>query len=301
MYASAFVISLALFGWLRVTGYLTEPLLSDGAIHQIAGEPARLSEAADQSRELKVVTWNIERGAEFDRILTTLQGIDADIILLQEVDMFCRRSGWRDVARDLADALGMNWQCAGEFQEIGESRRGVPALIGQAVLSKYPIEDSTVIPFAAQARFRWRLNPVQPRRGGRIALRVRTAGVLVYNAHIESGGDDKLRRKQLDEILADHAHNVRDDTPVIVAGDFNNVPAIRSSMFGRLTAAAFANALTGEQAGSRTSIRHRHPIDWIFVKNLQARSGQVAEVEQVDPVDQISDHYPVLASLALMP
>jgi endonuclease/exonuclease/phosphatase family metal-dependent hydrolase len=295
MYTSAFLVSLALFGWLRVTGYLTEPLLSDSAIHQIVGEPARLSQAPDASRELKVVTWNIERGAEFDRILTTLQGIDADIILLQEVDMFSRRSGWRNVAKDLADALGMNWQCGGEFQEIGESRRGVPALTGQAVLSKYPIEDATVIPFAAQARWRWRLNPVQPRRGGRMALRVRTAGILLYNAHIESGGDDKLRRKQLDEILADHARHVRDDTPVIVAGDFNNVPAIRSSMFGRLTAAAFAPALTGEEAGSPTSIRHRHPIDWIFVKDLLARSGQVAKVERA------SDHYPVHVTLAFMP
>lgn len=294
MYASAFLVGLALFGWLRVTGYLSEPLLPADAIHEIVGDPARLSQPADESRELKVVTWNIARGVEFDRILTTLQGIDADVILLQEVDWFCRRSGWRDIAADLADTLEMNWQWAGEFQEIGESRRGVPALTGQAVLSKYPIEDSTVIPFAAQARFRWRLNPVQPRRGGRMALRVRTAGVVLYNAHIESGGDDRLRRKQLDEILADHARSMHDETPVIVAGDFNNVPAIRSSMFGRLTAAAFLDALAGEGTGSRTSIHHRHPIDWIFVKNLQAWGGQVARV------DQVSDHYPVLATLALV-
>lgn len=292
MYA-AFLVGLALFG-LRITGFLTEPLLSDDAIHQIVGEPARLNPASDRPHALKVVTWNIARGVEFDRILTALQGLDADVILLQEVDMFCRRSGWRDVARELAGALGMNWQCAGEFQEIGESRRGVPALTGQAVLSKHPIEDAAVIPFAAQARLRWHLNPVQPRRGNRIALRVRTAGVIVYDAHFESGTDEKLRRKQLDEILADRARNARDDTPVIVAGDFNNVPAIRSSMFGQLTAAAFADALTGEVL-TRTSIRHAHPIDWIFVKNLEARSGQVVQV------DRVSDHYPVLATLAHFP
>lgn len=294
MYTSAVLFSLALLGWLRVVGYVTEPLLSDSEIHQIVGEPARVRQDDGRSRDLKVVTWNVARGAEFDRILTTLQGFDADVILLQEVDMFCRRSGWRDVARDLAGALGMNWQCAGEFQEIGESRRGVPALTGQAVLSKYPIEDAAVIPFAAQARLRWRLNPVQPRRGGRIALRVRTAGVLLYDAHFESGTDERLRRKQLDEVLADRARTARDETPVIVAGDFNNVPAIRSSMFGRLTAAAFADALQ-EEAGRRTSIHHAHPLDWIFVKNLEARSGEVAEV------DRVSDHYPVVATLARMP
>ncbi|MBI3264305.1 MAG: endonuclease/exonuclease/phosphatase family protein [Acidobacteria bacterium] len=292
MYRSYLVISLALFGGLRIGGYFTDPLLSGSAIHQIVGEPARLDRVTGESQELRVVTWNIERGVQFDRILTTLQGLDADIVLLQEVDMFCPRSGWRDVARDLADALGMNWQCAGEFQEIGESRGGVPALTGQAVLSRYSIEEPGVIPFKAQASpFRWRLNPFQPRRGGRIAFRVRTAGIVVYNVHLESGGNEKLRRKQLDEVLADQARNVPDATPVIVAGDFNNEDVIRSSMFSPLSGAAFADALFGDHVHRRTSIRHSHPIDWIFVRNLQPLGGQVAEV------DHASDHYPLVATV----
>lgn len=292
MYGSYLLISLALFGGLRITGYLTEPLVSDSAIHQIVGEAARLNRVAAASRELKVVTWNIERGVQFDRILTTLQGLDADIVVLQEVDMFSRRSGWRDVAQDLADALGMNWQCAGEFQEIGESRRGVPALTGQAVLSRYPMENAAVIPFKAQASlFRWRLNPFQPRRGGRMAFRVRTAGILVYNVHLESVGNDTLRRRQLDEILADQPRDVLGAMPMIVAGDFNNAPVIRSSIFGRLTAATFADALAGDQGSRRTSIRHAHPIDWIFVRNLKPLTGQVAEI------DGASDHYPVVTTL----
>ncbi len=292
MYRSSLFISLALFGWLRIGGYLTDPLLSDSAIHQIVGEPARLNHITVESPELKVVTWNIERGVQFDRILTTLQGLDADIVLLQEVDLFCPRSGWRDVAKDLADALGMNWQCAGEFQEIGESRGGIPGLTGQAVLSRYPIEEPAVIRFNAQASpFRWRLNPSQPRRGGRIAFRVRTAGIVAYNVHLESAGNEKLRRKQLDEVLADQARNVSGATPVIIAGDFNNAGVIRSSMFGPLGVAAFADALTGDHVRRRTSIRHTHPIDWIFVRNLQPLGGQVAEV------DDASDHYPLVATL----
>lgn len=292
--SSLLIFNLALFGWLRIAGYLTEPLLNGPAIHQISGQPARFGQVVDESREIKVVTWNIQRGVEFDRILATLQGMEADIILLQEVDLFCRRSGWRDIAKDLAEALGMNWQYAGEFQEIGESRHGVPALTGQAVLSRYPIEVATVIPFGAQARLRWRLNPVQPRRGGRMALRVRTAGILVYNAHFESGGNDRLRRAQLDEVVADQTREAHDGAPVVIAGDFNNVPAIRSSMFGRLTAAAFVHTLIEDQV-RRTSIHHEHPIDWIFVKNLQSQSGQIAKV------DHASDHYPVLVTLVPEP
>ena len=38
----------------------------------------------------------------------------------------------------LANALEMNWVAAGEFQEIGESSRGVPALTAQAILTHTP-------------------------------------------------------------------------------------------------------------------------------------------------------------------
>ena len=49
----------------------------------------------------------------------SIKKLDADVLLLQEVDRGCDRSGRRDVAADLAAALGMNWIFAGEFQEIG--------------------------------------------------------------------------------------------------------------------------------------------------------------------------------------
>lgn len=283
---------IALFGFFRLTGYLTDPLLSNREIHQIVGEPSRVSAIADAPREIKVVSWNIERGAEFDRILRTLQSFDADVLLLQEADMFSRRSARRDVAKELADALGMNWLWAGEFQEIGESSGRRPALTGQAVLSRYPIEDPVVIPFAAQAMRRWRLSPLQPRRGGRITLRVRTADVLIYNAHLESWGSEKLRRKQLDEIVADQARGASDGIPVLIGGDFNNHrPMIRSSMFGRLATASFADAL-GDADGRRTSVRHSHPIDWLFTKNLTSREGQVADMNR-----HASDHYPLFVTL----
>lgn len=287
------IASFMLFSFLRLVGYITDPLLTGREIRQIVGEPARLVQAPPESRELTVVTWNIERGTRFDRVLSTLRALDADIYLLQEVDMFCRRSGERNVAKDLADTLGMNWLFVGEFEEIGESRRGVPALIGQAVLSRYPIEDPSVIKFKVQARARWRLNPVQPRLGGRVALKVRSAGILIYNVHIESVGDDRLHRRQLDEILADEARSGPQPAPVIIAGDFNNAPVMRSAIFSRLSASEFSDALRDDGGPRRTSVHHHHPIDWIFVKHLRPGRGYVADRHAA------SDHHPVLAVLAL--
>src|SRR4051812_22686524 len=152
---------------LRAFGFVTDTWLSDQQIHQVTGEPARLERAADHSRPLKIVTWNIEYGQAYKEIASVLRTLDADVILLQEADTGCRRSEYRNVARDLAHDLEMNWVAAGEFQELGEGRRGEPALTGQAILSRYRIDAAGPVRFKAQDRWRWSINPIQPRRGGR--------------------------------------------------------------------------------------------------------------------------------------
>jgi endonuclease/exonuclease/phosphatase family metal-dependent hydrolase len=274
----------------RLTGFFTDPTLRADDIHKIVGSPAAVTAPAVLPEQLDVVSWNIERGVRFAGVLDTLKKLDADVLLLQEVDRYCHRSGGRDVAADLAAALGMNWIFAGEFQEIGEGTKGSAALHGQAILSRYPITDAGVLVFAEQARVRWRLNPVQPRRGGRMALRARTGGMLVYSAHLESGGNDTLRRKQLDEMVWDQQREARPDERVVLAGDFNNPPVAQSSMFGAIRSERFIDS---HGATPRlTSINRSHPIDWIFVKNLAFL------VSNVYMVNGVSDHYPVVASVA---
>jgi endonuclease/exonuclease/phosphatase family metal-dependent hydrolase len=272
----------------RLAGYFNEPRLTNTEIHAIAGEPASVAAAGVRGgRPLTVVSWNIERGVQFQKIVTTLRALEPDVILLQEVDRYCRRSGNRDVARDLAQMLAMNWVSAGEYQEIGEAGGTTAAVTGQAILSREPIADAATIVFADQASFRWRLNPLQPRRGGRIALQATTAGIRFFNLHLESGGDDELRTRQLEEVIA--ASKQRNDRAVI-AGDFNNDVAFRSFMFAGLTGAAFVDALG--TVPRQTSINHRHPIDWIFVKGAKSSAGRV------ERVNDTSDHYPLVARIS---
>ena len=284
-------VALAVFGFVRLFGYATDRLLSDSEIHQVRGEPARFSRVPDDADHLKVITWNIERGQAYSSVLAVLRDLDADILLLQEVDRFCRRSGFRDVARDLADALEMNWVSGGEFQEIGEARGGEPAVTGQAILSRFPIDGAEVVRFTSQDKWRWSINPVQPRRGGRIALKAMSGGILVYNAHIESGDNDALKRRQIAEILADQGRSVVGQTPVLIGGDFNNGPILRSPMLGSLTAAAFVDALGEAKERPSTSTGGGHPIDWIFIRNLASMGGRVGNALAA------SDHSPVIASL----
>jgi endonuclease/exonuclease/phosphatase family metal-dependent hydrolase len=283
---SFFAGALAVF---RLVGHLTDPMPPDDRIHQVVGEPARYVPAPPDG-PLKIMSWNIFRGTELDDIEKVLRRLNADVLILQEVDMFCRRTGNRNVAHELGRSLRMNWVAAGEFQEIGEASNGIPALTGQAVLSRYPIVESSVIVFRHQDWFRWRFNPVQPRRGGRIALKVRTAGLRVYNTHIESGGGDGLRKQQLDEILAEVVKVDRTAEPTVIAGDFNNPPPARSTMFTGLRDAGFVSAF-GPNPNTRTSDGNSYPIDWIFTKHLSTEGAYVANPERA------SDHYPLVATV----
>lgn len=282
-----------IFDLLQLTGFAPEPLLTSQQVHAIVGEPSRVEQSRPAGGELTIVSWNIAQGARYELVRDALAALDADIYLLQEVDMGVSRSDHRQVARDLAHDLGLNWVFGGEFQEIGKSRRNHPALTGQAVLSRYPITNAVALPFENQAKLRWRLDPIQPRRGGRMALRAESGGVLLYNAHIESAKNDRFRHKQVDEMLLDHLEPVRADLPVVFAGDFNTATAPDQSPIVRcLTEEGFVDALGAYGTPRRTSVNHRHPLDWIFIRNMAPRQGRVIEVREA------SDHFPLEAAVS---
>lgn len=167
---------------------------------------------------LRVVQWNIERGIEFDAVrlafsdpagfiaLMEDKGVktsdhnlarireeigvlkDADVIVLNEVDWGLNRTRFRNVAKELAEALNMNYAWGAEFVEVDPITMGIdqhlviqeveetykdraqekqdivnyirgvmkpdPArykgLHGSAILSRYPLSNVRLIPFQFQ-------------------------------------------------------------------------------------------------------------------------------------------------------
>lgn len=279
-------------------------MLSRGAAS--AGEPSPLDDAMvasslrkdAQAAYLRVVCWNVARGARLEDIIGFLRRADADIILLQEVDLNCKRTRRRDVTAELAHALGLYADFGIEFQELGQGSRSLPAYHGQATLSKRPIRCSRVLGFNNQSDFwqpRWFLpntSFMQRRLGGRIALvseiDLDGATIVAYNVHLESRGSLSLRIRQLEELFCD-MRRYPIHQPMILAGDFNTEKT-RPAAAGLLRKNGFRDAT----ADSGPTGRQNRVIDWITVR------GALAPVRGLVVRDvAASDHYPLVADLLL--
>jgi endonuclease/exonuclease/phosphatase family metal-dependent hydrolase len=248
---------------------------------------------------VRIVTWNINRGQQLNEVIEFLAGAAADLILLQEVDLNARRTHCRNVAREISQALSMNYVFGCEFEELSQQYNALPAYHGQATLSRFPLLNSRILRFHRQSGFwlpRWfipRMRPLQRRVGGRMALIscIDFPGqrFTVYNVHLESRGDDSLRCSQLAEVLADvsqHASGVQ----IVIAGDFNAdllqepaVSAIRNAGLSNLFAhvSSLPTTVPSRFNGSRM-------IDWILTKGPLNAS----EPKLHDSI-RASDHYPL--------
>lgn len=221
--------------------------------------------------DFRIATWNIDRGYRFDNIVAALQHNGPDICLLQEVDLHDRRTGNRDVAREIASELGENYSFGIEFQELSQSISAKAAYHGQATLSRFPIVASRVLRFERQSGF-WKPNAripnlplFQRRLGGRIALVTELSiggrRVVVYNLHLESRSGGRIQDAQLQEVFQD-LKRYPPGTPAIIGGDLNSKyhPA---SVLRTLEREGFQSVL-----GDRLQRTHViiGVLDWIFIR-----------------------------------
>lgn len=246
---------------------------------------------------LRIIDWNIHKGAHLEGVLNTVRAQAPDICVFQEVDFDARRTGTRNVADDLARALKMNYVFGRAFQEMGQATSDAPAYNGQATLTTLPIRSTRVLHYDRQTSF-WKPQPYLPnwgimqrRLGGRIGLvselDYQGKPVIVYNLHLESRGFGGARMGQLDETLRD-ARRYSSDTPVIIAGDLNT----------KYAASKFVTRL--EREGFHSCFGERHvrthviafALDWVFVR------GPIAcEDPEVVRGSHASDHDPVVATI----
>jgi endonuclease/exonuclease/phosphatase family metal-dependent hydrolase len=256
---------------------------------------------------MRVMTWNIDHGADLAKVAGEMLHNPADLCLLQEVDLYTRRAGERDIGTELAKRLRMNGAYGIEFEELSQEN-GRPAYIGQATLTRLPFANTTVttspvatsriLRFERQSAF-WKprvwiqsaVPLLQRRAGNRIALvtELEFAGkmLVVYNAHLESRSAGAIQHRQIEEILQD-SRRYSPETPILIGGDLNS-KYFPSAFLHELEAAGFRSAM-----GERIERTHRimMSLDWLFVRGpVRLLNGSVRHGVTG------SDHFPVYATM----
>jgi endonuclease/exonuclease/phosphatase family metal-dependent hydrolase len=188
---------------LKLERLTTTPIVNNAA--RARGVQPMKPTVANLGRVLRVASWNIERGLNFNAVRAALLGAErfasfinskkfppgskdrieilqqasllrqSDVIVLNEVDLGLKRTEYRDVARELAAALGMNYAYGLEFVEVDPLVLGTETfagmkdderaalvkqsavdksrtqnLHGTAILSRYALNNVRLIPFKYQ-------------------------------------------------------------------------------------------------------------------------------------------------------
>ena len=170
--------------------------------------------------KLRVLSYNIhkciggvDRKYEPTRVVEVIRKLDADVLMLQEVDAGVGRSNHDQQVEVLGEELGMRYRTW--FPNVDVRGGGQ---YGNAILSRYPLIESTNIDLTL--RFKKRRSVLHG------VIRVRHDGVdrtvHVFNMHL--GLARYERKRQLQMFLDSHPFaNLHHDTPVVVGGDLNDV------------------------------------------------------------------------------
>ena len=220
---------------------------------------------------LRVATFNIKHGSDRDgnidlpRLSAACSRLEADVLAIQEVDRFARRTRYRDEMRVIARATGLQ-------AVFGEAARRRWRSYGNVLLARGPISDVEVI----------RL----PRPGDgeqRVAIIARVdidgVGLAVGATHLSFRAGEGL--PQLAVML--DALGQREG-PRVLLGDLNLGPEVVEPA---VTAAGYRLAPTGPTFPARGP---RTRIDFVAVSGLEILAAST-------PEPGVSDHLPVVAEV----
>lgn len=182
------------------------------------------SETGISTSKLGVLVFNMERGVHLKEIMEFLEYNDRlgpfDIILANELDDGCLRSGNQDVAKEFADHFNLNYVYGLEFIELAEER-DEKGFHGNAVFSRWPIIEAKIVRLPEQ--YNWFFDR-QTRIGGRNAVfaKVNIDGreVGFASIHLENRASAGGRREQMKAVY-EEARTFFKDIPVILGGDLN--------------------------------------------------------------------------------
>jgi endonuclease/exonuclease/phosphatase family metal-dependent hydrolase len=203
-----------------------------GTIHR--HDPALPPDEAPDPARLMVVQWNVEHGNRFEQVLAALrdhpQLQDADLLLLQEVDLGMARSGNRDVAQELGRGLYRHAVWAPLFLEttvgrhadieLAGGRENLEGLFGLAILSRWPIGEAQIVELPSPGAIQYDTERMFGRHIALVAAIERPqAPFVAVSVHLEVHRSRAHRMRQMQTLTAALA---REHHPVVLGGDFNS-------------------------------------------------------------------------------
>ncbi|MFZ5965572.1 MAG: endonuclease/exonuclease/phosphatase family protein [Bacillota bacterium] len=227
-------------------------------------------------RQLKIMTFNIHHGKNIfgiytlDDVIQIIRDQDVDIVGLQEVDRYVVRSKFEDQIKKIAQELNMYYVYAPTIKFLG-------AEYGNAMLSKYPIEQYETIKFPG----------FKESRGMLLATtNIDNRPINFLVTHL--GLTENERSKQL-TVIRSQMKQLGSNT--ILVGDFNTRDYHEdiSRLKEYFTDAAAMTDAQNQNTFNGFVLKSR--IDYIFVgKDFQVNDYKIIDTD-------ISDHYPVIAEL----
>jgi endonuclease/exonuclease/phosphatase family metal-dependent hydrolase len=178
------------------------------------------------------VAWNVERGKQLSGVIRTLQEHpelrDADLVLLNEVDIGMGRTGNANVPRKVAQELGLDYVYCnldlvlskGDAFERGHEEPNTLGLHGSALLTRLPVTRVCAVPLR---EYRDKFNAVEKRLGQKRALvcevQLTDGPLTVIVPHLDPFAPPRHRGRQMRRILrcVDELGNKR----VLLGGDLN--------------------------------------------------------------------------------
>ncbi|MGI6520876.1 MAG: endonuclease/exonuclease/phosphatase family protein [Fermentimonas sp.] len=202
----------------------------------------------------------------------------ADLIGLQEVDKFTKRSG-KDShqARDLAKLTGMHFH----FADAVNRSEGVQ---GNAILSKYPIIESNSYKLYTPEG-----STGETRSLAIVKVKVGNQGVIFMTVHLDHrlDSDREYQLSQLIEHIKEYENH-----PVILSGDFNMQP---DNQVFKLLDQQFEFA-TENHPFTFPAKEPKRTIDYLLLNKTAQKVFEVVDYYTMDE-PYASDHLPVIIVL----
>ncbi|RAV28429.1 endonuclease/exonuclease/phosphatase family protein [Sinomicrobium soli] len=238
---------------------------------------------------LKVMSYNIhianppsEPGVvDINGIVNVIKEANPDLVALQEVDRFTNRSGNDlDQAKEIAERTGMNYYFAKAMNQDGGE-------IGQAILSRYPIEasDTHLLPGADGVE-------AFMRSIGVVRIEMENGQKVIFGATHLDHLTDKSRRAQAREMII-YLRDTYPELPVVVGGDLNMPP---TNEIWNLLNTAFTRGCDVVCPGTFPASNARTTIDYLFINKTADSIFEIDDYYTI-PETYASDHLPLVMEL----